>query len=167
MPKCVELLSCKCDWLISNLCLQAIEKVYLIKWPVSVDLVIDMYCGILYLKRVNKLNSKKKKKRCEVKGIKYSRLNAQCIEASLDEHGSLAPPRGTPRLRFISILPLSGEMRLSVKVCQRACKSGFTRVCKSVFEFTSCFDMHFGESQSLLCIDLSYSRFASFKSFQY
>ncbi len=27
-----------CDWLISNLCYQAIEQVYLIKWPVSVYL---------------------------------------------------------------------------------------------------------------------------------
>ncbi len=34
MPKCIELLPC--DWLISNLCYQAIEQVYLIKWPVSV-----------------------------------------------------------------------------------------------------------------------------------
>ncbi len=33
MPKCIELLPC--DWLISNLCYQAIEPVYLIKWPVS------------------------------------------------------------------------------------------------------------------------------------
>ncbi len=34
MPKCIELLPC--DWLISYLCYQAIEQVYLIKWPVSV-----------------------------------------------------------------------------------------------------------------------------------
>ncbi len=34
MPKCIELLPC--DWLISYLCYQAIEPVYLIKWPVSV-----------------------------------------------------------------------------------------------------------------------------------
>ncbi len=34
MPKCIELLSC--DWLISSLCYQAIEQVYLIKWPVSI-----------------------------------------------------------------------------------------------------------------------------------
>ncbi len=34
MPKCIELLPC--DRLISNLCYQAIEQVYLIKWPVSV-----------------------------------------------------------------------------------------------------------------------------------
>ncbi len=33
MPKCIELLPC--DWLISNLCCQAIEQLYLIKWPVS------------------------------------------------------------------------------------------------------------------------------------
>ncbi len=33
MPKCVELLPC--DWLISNVCYQAIEQVYLIKWPVG------------------------------------------------------------------------------------------------------------------------------------
>ncbi len=33
MPKCFEFLPC--DWLISNLCYQAIEQVYLIKWPVS------------------------------------------------------------------------------------------------------------------------------------
>ncbi len=32
MPKCIELLSC--DWLICNLCYQAIEQVYLIKWLV-------------------------------------------------------------------------------------------------------------------------------------
>ncbi len=37
MPKCIELLPC--DWLISNLCYQAIEQVYLIKWPVSVYIV--------------------------------------------------------------------------------------------------------------------------------
>ncbi len=40
MPKCIELLPC--DWLISNLCYQAIEQVYLIKWPVSVC-VCEMY----------------------------------------------------------------------------------------------------------------------------
>ncbi len=34
MPKCIELLPC--DWLIRNLCYQAIEQVYLIKWPVSI-----------------------------------------------------------------------------------------------------------------------------------
>ncbi len=34
MPKYIELLPC--DWLISYLCYQAIEQVYLIKWPVSV-----------------------------------------------------------------------------------------------------------------------------------
>ncbi len=34
MPKCIELLPC--DWLISNMCYQAIEPVYLIKWLVSV-----------------------------------------------------------------------------------------------------------------------------------
>ncbi len=31
MPKYIELLSC--DWLISDLCYQAIEQVSLIKWP--------------------------------------------------------------------------------------------------------------------------------------
>ncbi len=31
MPKCIELLPC--DWLISNLCYQAIEQVSLLKWP--------------------------------------------------------------------------------------------------------------------------------------
>ncbi len=35
MPKCIEWLTC--DWLISNLCYQAIEQVYLIKRPVSVS----------------------------------------------------------------------------------------------------------------------------------
>ncbi len=34
MPKCIELLPC--DWLISNLCYQAIDQVHLIKWPMSV-----------------------------------------------------------------------------------------------------------------------------------
>ncbi len=34
IPKCIELLPC--DWLISNLFYQAIEQMYLIKWPVSV-----------------------------------------------------------------------------------------------------------------------------------
>ncbi len=34
MPKCIELLPY--DWLIRNLCYQAIEQMYLIKWPVSV-----------------------------------------------------------------------------------------------------------------------------------
>ncbi len=34
MPKCIELPPC--DWLISNLCYHAIERVYLVKWPVSV-----------------------------------------------------------------------------------------------------------------------------------
>ncbi len=38
MPKRIELLPC--DWLISNVCNQAIEQVYLIKWPVSVCLKI-------------------------------------------------------------------------------------------------------------------------------
>ncbi len=34
MSKCIELLPC--DWMVINLCYQAIEQVYLIKWPVSV-----------------------------------------------------------------------------------------------------------------------------------
>ncbi len=34
MPKFIELLPC--DWLISDLCYQTIEQVYLIKWSVSV-----------------------------------------------------------------------------------------------------------------------------------
>ncbi len=38
MPKCIELLPC--DWLISNLCYQAIEQVYLIKWLVSVCMCV-------------------------------------------------------------------------------------------------------------------------------
>ncbi len=46
MPKCIELLPC--DWLISNLCYQAIEHVYLIKWPVSV-------CVMTGLRRVDSL----------------------------------------------------------------------------------------------------------------
>ncbi len=41
MPKCIELLPCY--WLISNLCYQAIEQVYLIKWPVSAYVYICMY----------------------------------------------------------------------------------------------------------------------------
>ncbi len=40
MPKCIELLPC--DWLISNLCYQAIEQVYLIKWPVSVYFMLHI-----------------------------------------------------------------------------------------------------------------------------
>ncbi len=39
MPKCIVLLPC--DWLISNLCYQAIEQVYIIKWPVSVQYVFS------------------------------------------------------------------------------------------------------------------------------
>ncbi len=49
MPKCIEFLPC--DWLISNLCYQAIEQVYLIKWPVSVCMgVTTIYFGgdVLY-----------------------------------------------------------------------------------------------------------------------
>ncbi len=41
MPKCIELLPC--DWLISNLCYQAIEQVYLIKWLVSVCMYVCVY----------------------------------------------------------------------------------------------------------------------------
>ncbi len=37
--------SLSCDWLISNLCYQAIEQVYLIKWPVSVYIYIYIYTG--------------------------------------------------------------------------------------------------------------------------
>ncbi len=44
MPKCIELLPC--DWLISNLCYQAIEQVYLIKWPVSIY-IFNLY--IMYM----------------------------------------------------------------------------------------------------------------------
>ncbi len=37
-----------CDWLISNLCFQVIEQVYLIKWPVSVCVYIDVgLCFVL------------------------------------------------------------------------------------------------------------------------
>ncbi len=46
MPKCIELLPC--DWLISNLCYQAIEPVYLIKRPVCVIYIyiyIYIYSG--------------------------------------------------------------------------------------------------------------------------
>ncbi len=41
MLKGIELLPC--DWLISNLCYEAIEQVYLIKWPVSVYIYIYIY----------------------------------------------------------------------------------------------------------------------------
>ncbi len=45
MPKCIELLPC--DWLISNLCYQAIEQVYLIKWPVYISgMYINKYIYI-------------------------------------------------------------------------------------------------------------------------
>ncbi len=44
MPNCIELLPC--DWLISNLCYQAIEQVYLIKWPMSVYIYIYIYIYI-------------------------------------------------------------------------------------------------------------------------
>ncbi len=47
MPKCIELLPC--DWLISNLCYQAIEQVYLIKWPVSVYIYIYIYIYITFI----------------------------------------------------------------------------------------------------------------------
>ncbi len=50
MTKCIELLPC--DWLIRNLCYQAFEQVYLIKWLVSVYIYIyvGLYCDIsLYL----------------------------------------------------------------------------------------------------------------------
>ncbi len=43
MPKFIDLLPC--DWLISNLCYQAIEQVYLIKWPVSVCIYIHIQWG--------------------------------------------------------------------------------------------------------------------------
>ncbi len=43
-PKCIELLPC--DWLISNLSHQAIEQVYLIKWPVSVCVCVYIYIYI-------------------------------------------------------------------------------------------------------------------------
>ncbi len=43
MPKCIELLPH--DWLISNLCYQAIDQVYLIKWPVSVYTTIQKIWG--------------------------------------------------------------------------------------------------------------------------
>ncbi len=46
MPKYIELLSC--DWLISNLRYQAIEQVYLIKWPVSVYIYIYIYIYIFF-----------------------------------------------------------------------------------------------------------------------
>ncbi len=45
MPKCIELLPC--DWLISNLCYQAIEHIFLIKWPVSVYIYIYIYIYII------------------------------------------------------------------------------------------------------------------------
>ncbi len=38
MPKLLP-----CDWLISNLCYQVIEQVYLIKWPVSVCVCVCIY----------------------------------------------------------------------------------------------------------------------------
>ncbi len=38
IPKCIELLPF--DWLISNLCYQAIEQVYLIKWPVNIYIYV-------------------------------------------------------------------------------------------------------------------------------
>ncbi len=43
--QCIELLPC--DWLISNLCYQPIEQVYLIKWPVSVYIyILELECSI-------------------------------------------------------------------------------------------------------------------------
>ncbi len=58
MSKCIELMPC--DWLISNLCYQAIEPVFLIKWPVSVCV-----CVCVYIYRYIYINSQqfvKKKK---------------------------------------------------------------------------------------------------------
>ncbi len=52
MPKCIELLPC--DWLISNLCYQATEQVYLIKWPVSVCVCIYICVYICEVKLINK-----------------------------------------------------------------------------------------------------------------
>ncbi len=49
MPKCIELLPC--DWLISNLCYQAIKQVFLIKWPVSVYMYIYIYIYITYTEK--------------------------------------------------------------------------------------------------------------------
>ncbi len=54
MPKYIELLPC--DWLISNLCYQATEQVFLIKWPVSYILLhilyIYVYCSTYILLQV-------------------------------------------------------------------------------------------------------------------
>ncbi len=36
-----------CDWLISNLCYQPIEQVYLIKWPVSVYIYRALECDLI------------------------------------------------------------------------------------------------------------------------
>ncbi len=47
MPKCIELLPC--DWLISNLYYQAIEQVYLIKWPVSVFIFTFMHLADAFI----------------------------------------------------------------------------------------------------------------------
>ncbi len=46
MPKCIELLPW--DWLISNLCYQAIEQMYLIKWPVSIYFITCVWCGCVW-----------------------------------------------------------------------------------------------------------------------
>ncbi len=43
-----------CDWLISNLCYQAIEQLFLIKWPVSV-----LYICVLQKKKMTKWKKKK------------------------------------------------------------------------------------------------------------
>ncbi len=44
MPKCTELLPC--DWLISNFFYQAVENVYLIKWPVIACVCVCIYIYI-------------------------------------------------------------------------------------------------------------------------
>ncbi len=45
MPKCIKLLPC--DWLIRNLCYQAIEQVYLIKWPMSAGTYCCVFITLL------------------------------------------------------------------------------------------------------------------------
>lgn len=88
--------------------------------------------------------------------------NANYLFAILSdiEHGSLAPPLDTSWDCFFYILPPAVEMqRISLKCLSKSLQIRFQLeyAFMCLFEFPLCFDIHFGESQSLLWTDLSHT----------
>ncbi len=147
MPKCIELLPC--DWLISNLCYQAIIQVYLIKFPATVCVYIYIYIYI-YINAVKVSVFPKCCIFCLTRGPTRSWRNgyAQCCQLSniADPFSNFFPLKKAPKPC------LDSENRQYCHACVRSC-------CPSVHTPLSlCASARFS-TQELRCRTLSQTRY--------